>query len=288
MRHAKSVSPYDHGKLEEQPAPTPRATYPQSMRLADGTMFLFYRAGGHPAPWCVRTSTDDCKTWSKEARVIEMRIKPRHGRAAAYVRFFPGRHGKTVHCVFNYKEDDRGRWPKAYRGLHEAVYRFNIYYIRRDEKGAWHNAQGTPVSLPVSKAEADAKCKVYDSGDLFSYPNHYAADEKNKPYLRFSTGAKDWRSPKVFVPMRTKYACLRDGKWEVTDKLPDDWPASVKGVMQGRGEAAYGVHANGMLGPWYRDPWFIYFSYRPAPTKMYLHSLTHGFAARKGGPTKLE
>ena len=47
MKHIRSTVPYDISSWKEMPTPTPRATYPQTMRMADGNIYLFYRAGLH-------------------------------------------------------------------------------------------------------------------------------------------------------------------------------------------------------------------------------------------------
>lgn len=279
MRHTRSAKPYDITAWHEQKPPTRRATYPQSMRLDDGTMHLFYRAGGHMAPWTMRRSADDCKTWSKGTRLIEMRVKPRDPRAAAYCYFFPGADGKTIHCFWNFKDDNRRRRPKAYPNLHEAVYRYNIYYIRMNADGSWTNAAGQPVSLPVSKAEADAACLVFDSGKEFAYPSRLAVDAQNRPYIRIRTGVENWHPRTVIVPMRPKYACRRDGDWRVTDAMPDDWPADVTRVIQARGVAAYGQ----------RPPeWFIFHTYlTPRGTAVFLHNAANEYATCDEGPAAL-
>jgi len=275
MRHTKSVKPRDITKWQEQKPPTPRATYPQSMRLSDGTACLFYRAGGHMAPWTLRTSTDDCTTWSKGMRIIEMRVKPRDPRAAAYCAFRPGADGKTIHCFWNFKDDNPRRRPKAYPDLHEAVYRYNMYYVRRDPDGVWRTRAGEAVSLPVSKAEADAKCTAYDSGKEFAYPGRIAVDGKDRPHIKLSTGVRDWRKDRrVVVPMRFKYAALAEGKWAVTDNLPDGWSAEVKTVISGRGLEAFGDRSRGR--------WFIFYRYLPDNSVgIFLYHEATGYAVRQ-------
>jgi len=289
MRHARTARPHDLTEWVEQKSPCPRATYPQVFRLADGTVCLFYRAGGHTAPWTLLASGDDCRTWKKPQRILEMRLKPRHPRAAAYAHFFPGREGKTIHCFWNYKEDDRRKHPKQYAGLHEAVYRFNIYYVRRGADGKWTNAAGEPVALPVSKAACDAGCMVYDSGDLFAYPGAHATDEDGRPYVSIRTGVQDWAgSRKVLVPMKRKFATWRGGKWLVVDGEPaDDSPADVRAVLTGRGEAAYAAPPDGPGGISYDDRWFIFYRHEPAPTAIWLLHDGAGYADRPDGPVRL-
>lgn len=304
LRHARTLRPEDITKWKTMPAPAPRATYPQALRLADGKLCLFYRAGGHPEPWTVRTSDDDGLSWSAPQRILEMRLDPEHARAAAYAHFFPGRDGTTIHCFFSYKEDDRRRWPPKYLGLAKAVYRFNIYYVRRDAGGVWRNAGGDAVALPVSKAQADAKCKVHDSGDMFAYPGAYATDRADNPYLVFRTGVLDWNKGGPYAafragvrelntdgtaiePIKEHFATLRDGAWHVTDGLPRNWPADVAAIVQRTAEVAYRQSASNGFGIGYENPYFIFFGLKPKPTAIFLYSPVRGYAGRVGGPAEL-
>ena len=98
MRHTKSTQPFDITAWREQSEPTKRATYPQSIRMADNSLCLFYRAGGHMEPWTLQTSSDDGATWSPGEKIIEMRLEPRDPLAAAYAAIVPGAESRTIHC----------------------------------------------------------------------------------------------------------------------------------------------------------------------------------------------
>jgi hypothetical protein len=126
MKHIRSVAPYNIHSWEEMPSPTPHATYSQSICMADGCLYLFYPAGGHKAPWSLRISNYNGKKWSTQESIIEMR--------QAFVSDVDYR---TVHCFLVYKDDDPRDNKRKYQGLHEAVYRYNIYYTRRTIKGQW-------------------------------------------------------------------------------------------------------------------------------------------------------
>jgi len=306
MRNARSRKPWDISAWEDMPPPTPRATYPQVMRLADGSLALFYRAGGHPDPWCLRVSTDDGLTWSEPQRVIEMRKAPRDPRACAYAYSMPGARGRTIHCFWNHKDDNAARvsptrphpWrPLKYPGLHEAVYRYNVYYIRRDPDGVWKNAAGQPVALPVSKAEADAKCLAYDSGDEFTFlGTRLAVDKANRPYISFGTGVVDWvrrardtaagRTPReAIVPVTRRFATFSGGKWQVEREMPSRWPADVRRVLRAPGYLAWGDE-------WPSGHWFIAALRRPAKAGLgcavLLFHDEKGFATHPGGPALVE
>lgn len=296
MRHTRSIEPYDITSWREQPAPTSRATYPQSALMVNNDIYLFYRAGGHKEPWSLRISRDKGQSWSEPEKIIEMRLAPPDPQAAAYCSFHPGSDGKTVHCFWVHKDDNAARvkgnrkhpWrPLKYPGLHEAVYRYNMYYIYRDAEGVWRNIARDKAKLPVSKAFADKKCVVFDSGDEFTNIGFPAVDSNNRPYVRFRYGVGDWtKSQKIIVPWRYKFAHYDYdlSKWHVTDEVPPDWPGDIKTILTAKGPMAYGDNS------WGR--WFI-FSARSrlvpdAGSLIFLHNETNGYAVSESGPVLVQ
>jgi len=293
MRHTRSVKPYNITEWQEQPNPIPRATYPQTIRMADDSIFLFYRAGGHMEPWSAGISKDDGQTWSEPEKVIEMRLAPPDRLAAAYCSICPGYTGNMAHCFWVHKDDNAARvkgnrkhpWrPLKYKGLHEAVYRYNLYYIYRDAEGIWRNIAGKKVELPISKAFADKHCMVYDSGDEFTNIGFPFVDKKNRPYVRFKTGVGDWKAGgRVIKPWHTLYAHYDVGKWRVYDEVPTGWPKEAIVFAAGKGGAAF--------GPKSQVDWFIYYTndrFKPNEgSSIFLYNDTSGYARRRGGPARL-
>ena len=296
MRHTRSIEPYNITSWREQPAPTFRATYPQSMLMANNDIYLFYRAGGHMEPWSLRISKDDGRSWSEPERIIEMRLEPPDPLAAAYCSFHPGSDGKTVHCFWVHKDDNAARvkgnrkhpWrPLKYPGLHEAVYRYNMYYIYRDAEGIWRNIARDKAKLPVSKAFADKKCLVFDSGDEFTNIGFPAVDSNNRPYVRFRYGVGDWtKSDTIIIPWRYKFAHYDydSSKWHVTDEIPRKWPGDIKTTLSAKGPASYGDSS------WGR--WFIFCTRSHlvpgAGSFIFLYNETDSYAIRKGGPVSVQ
>jgi len=297
MRHTRSTQPLDITAWTEQRSPTERATYPQSMLMADGSMLLFYRAGGHMEPWSLRVSRDDGKSWGEAEKVIEMRLDPPDRLAAAYCNFFPGYQGKTVHCFWNHKDDNAAQvradrphpWrPLKYPGLHEAVYRYNCYYIHRDAEGVWRNAAGATPPLPVSKRTADTQCLVYDSKDEFTfvpYTSRSAVSVDNIPCLKLRTGVVDWirNIDNPLTPIRSLYIRVADGRPQVSDTVPPAWSDRLKRMVHARGYLAWGDGSAGQ--------WFVYCTRRRlAPDKgsfILLYNPETGYARRKAGPADL-
>ncbi|MHC4677564.1 MAG: BNR-4 repeat-containing protein [Planctomycetota bacterium] len=293
MRHTRSARPYDITEWQEQSAPTPRATYPQSIRMADGAVFLFYRAGGHMEPWSARISRGDGRSWSEAEKVVEMRLAPPDKLAAAYASICPGYEGRTVHCFWVHKDDNAARvkgnrkhpWrPLKYKGFHEAVYRYNMYYVFRDAEGVWRNIAGEKVELPVSKAFADAHCLLYDSGDEFTNIAFPFVDRLNRPYARFRTGVGDWKAGgRIIKPWHSLYASYEAGQWHISDEVPAAWPEEVRVFAEAKGSAAF--------GPKSQVNWFIYYTHdRFGPNQgssIFLYNPTSGYARRQPGPARL-
>ncbi|MHC4118166.1 MAG: BNR-4 repeat-containing protein [Planctomycetota bacterium] len=293
MRHTRSMQPYDIASWQEHSEPTQRATYPQSIRMADDSICLFYRAGGHMAPWTLQTSSDDGATWSPGEKVIEMQLEPQDPLAAAYAAIVPGTHGRTIHCFWVHKDDNAARvrgdkkhpWrPLRYKGLHEAVYRYNQYYIRRDADGLWRNITGRQVKLPVTKAYADEHCLVFDSGDKFTNIARPIVDAYDRPYAVFKYGVGDWKKGgATVVPWSLKYADFNSDTWHIADGVPNTWPAAVEPVARAQGPAAFGDKSHGN--------WFMWYERTTRGSQpgsyIFLRHEKDGFITRAGGPARL-
>jgi len=253
-----------------------------------GHLHVFYGCHGRAMRHTQSARPYDISAWQEQ--------DPPDRLAAAYCQFFPGSGHKTIHCFWNHKDDNAARvteqrphpWrPLKYPGLHEAVYRYNVYYICRDAQGVWCNAAGQKVALPVSKAEADEKCLVYDSGDEFAFlGSRQAVDGADRPYFRFGTGVVDWArvSKRVIAAPREKFAHFESGRWKTSDRMPEDWPSEVVRVITARGEAASGnAEARG---------WFIFCRQTPwrpdGGGTVFLYHDGTGYATRQRGPAQID
>ena len=293
LLHARSSQPNNISNWVELSPPTDRATYPQTISMTDGTIFLLYRAGGHTAPWCVRTSQDFGDTWSAAEKVIEMRLDPPDPYAAAYATICPGIDGKSVHVFWVHKDDNMQRanqgiehpWRSlALPGLHEAVYRYNMYYAKRSATGIWHTASGDAAKLPISKAFADSFCLVHDSRDELTNIGAGYISADGRPFTRFVQGRGDWKKAlEGDRTWNTLYAMLDNGQWRVTSEVPADWPTDTRTLALTKGTAAFGEHGV--------KPWFMSYDVErngsTATSILFLYHPEHGYAGRGGGPVKL-
>jgi hypothetical protein len=283
MKHVRSVAPYDISQWEEMSSPTQRATYSQSMRMADGSIYLFYRAGTHLAPWSMRISKDDGKSWSKQQPIIQMKHNFPDKKACSYNAFVPGADYKTVHCFWVYKDDNPSGNKRKYQGMHEAVYRYNVYYAKRTAVGEWIAADGKVMSdLPVNKNFSDKHAMFLDSGEEFISPKRIVIDQNDTPYIRIRQGVTDKLGGKVIVPDQFKFASPLKGTWGLHDEMPNQWPGLVKDLLLSAGPAAFGGGQP--------NTWFIHYEEGPPEdvkaTYVWLGHIEKGYAIRQDGPAR--
>lgn len=208
MRYVRSTGPEDITRWREMPDAAPHATYPQVMQMTDGTIYLFYRAGGHTADWVYRTSGDGGDTWSRETAVIDG-VPPRE---CWYVQFAKGP-DDTIHVSFVWKDDTNGLKALGPEYMH----RYDLFYLWRDSHGIWKNAAGQSLSLPLAKADAYRLCQVYDSQARREFTGGCSVgiDGHGKPYLLFRTAAAYGTT--IY---RHRLAAWNGKAWDVTDVGP--------------------------------------------------------------------
>ncbi|GAB4281711.1 MAG: hypothetical protein Kow0067_01330 [Coriobacteriia bacterium] len=183
MRHVRSA-PDDPSRWQRL-ADLSSATYPQAVDHGGGRMSLFYRSGAQH--WVLRSSEDGAETFGPELRVLQADAN----RAYWYADLRRAPDGQ-LDLAFTWHDRQlfmTGLW----------FVRRNAYYAYRDLAGAWRGADGVALSLPIDLAEADAHCKIFDSGAELVNEITVKRDDTGAPCVLFLTGAGagpwtyDWR-----------------------------------------------------------------------------------------------
>jgi hypothetical protein len=196
MRHAVSVRPEDISEWKHLKNIRRYSTYPCLIKLSDGSIFYFYRAGNHRDDWVYVISKDHGRTFSKKHRL--MRAGGRRGNKRYYESsyfdswygaFFKGQ-GDTIHYITRYHAcaDD---WRDGYH----LKRRVNLYYMRRDPDGIWRNIAGEKLKLPINLTYADEHCCIWKSdpakgkGKLITIAfSGFDTDKDDNPYVVFGYG----------------------------------------------------------------------------------------------------
>jgi hypothetical protein len=134
------------------------------------------------------------------------------------------------------------------------------------------------------KVFADKHCLVFDSGDEFTSIGVPMVDEADRPYLRFRYGVGDWKAGgEPAMPWRNMYTGFAGGRWQVGERIPEDWPEGVRVQAEAEGTTAFGDRSQGRWFIFYRNDRFN----AEQPTSIFLQHESGKFAARTGGPAKL-
>jgi len=176
--HMRSDSPNDISSWTEMPDTSGHisghGTYSQLIKMDDGDMYLFYRHGRHRSDWTYQRSTDNGLTWEKE--VIIMDCIPAGDRYESWYMWFGKTPNDTITCAYAFH--DHGE-PE---GNHE-----NLYYMKMNcSDHSWANAAGSPLSMPLVKAAADAQTLAYNSSGVEVRDELVRLDPNGKPWMLFS------------------------------------------------------------------------------------------------------
>lgn len=200
MRHAVSVRPEDISEWRNLKNIRRSATYPCLIKLSDGSILYFYRAGTHRHDWVYVISKDHGQTFSKEHRLMSAGArrydKKNYERTyfdSWYGAFFKGE-GDTIHYITRYHAcaDD---WIDDYH----LERRVHLYYMRRDPHGIWRNIAGKELKLPIDLISANEHCRIWKSdpakgrGELITtYFSGFDTDTNDNPYVVFRYGRGKW------------------------------------------------------------------------------------------------
>jgi hypothetical protein len=165
MRHAVSERPHDISAWQHLKNINPQTTYPQLLKMSDGTIYYFYRQGNHRTDWVYVTSRDNGRTFSKEVPVMAAGKKRTDGEYldgvyydAWYGSFYKGR-GDTIHHVTRYHA-----CANDYSQSYHIERRVHLYHLQLTHgKGEWTNLAGQKLELPVTREQADKHCRVFES-----------------------------------------------------------------------------------------------------------------------------
>ncbi|MDO8879526.1 MAG: cell wall-binding repeat-containing protein [Coriobacteriia bacterium] len=183
MLHARQVRSAPDSAWESA-ASLPAGTYPQAVRMPDGDLELYYRDSG--GNWAFTASADGAATFGAPVRVLAA-----DSATGWYADFRMAGNG-TLHAVFTWFDLDLQSAGREF-------VRRNLYYASRGTDGVWRGASGSALTLPITRAQADARCLLVDSGARFVNEMSVKADRDGAPcviYLLGSgsgPGAYEWR-----------------------------------------------------------------------------------------------
>jgi hypothetical protein len=199
--HVVSKNPEDISSWEILDNVSPFGTYPQFVKMPDGDIYLFYRHGSHRSDWVYQKSTDDCRTFQPPVSILKHKPQAADPNIhdSWYVWFHQGK-GDAIAATYNHH-------PCARRD-HSSL-RVNVYYMTLNcGTDTWENVKGDALTLPISKAYADANTRVIQSEesirrvtlrvDAKGHPHLFHREKGHLVYYRWHEDA--WQRWVVFTP----------------------------------------------------------------------------------------
>lgn len=234
----------DITKWVEAPQIAPDITYPKIMKMADGTLVMFYRVLAHMGFWTYITSRDGGFSWTKPRSLIDFDRDPTEGEddwASTYHNARLSRDGKSLHLGFVYFHE-RGmyNWIHPKYGVKPHVQtRFDLYYARVDiASGTLYDIDGNPLPRPLNRSQAE-QAKIWDTGGLGGYltniPSLYLDEQDNPGFLLVRSNDSGMRDCNFWYIQR------KDGIWtrSMFAKTNSTWAGSCVHKQEDGRLAAY-------------------------------------------------
>ena len=147
LSHVRSAYPNRIDSWIVMPKISRDVTYPQVVR-SGGKVLLFYRSASDL--WMYRESADGTN-WGREIQLT----------SATYPNSF----------YFSFREGPNDTVLAAFVRMNWTEYfartswgRHDVFFMLRDQRGLWRNAQEDTITVPISQAQAAAQCLVARTG----------------------------------------------------------------------------------------------------------------------------
>jgi hypothetical protein len=154
LAHVVSNAARDPSAWTVRPDVTAVASYPNTGRFSDGVIYALYRTGVHNSDWSIQLSGDDGDTWEDPQTVLHCV----NSGDSFYLTALQD--GDTIHLAVVWHDEGNVLGSTAA----EFVRRYGVYYFTLNYTAPGTltaaAADGTPLTLPVTKAQLVASCTV--------------------------------------------------------------------------------------------------------------------------------
>lgn len=184
-KHVVSKRPLDITEWEELDTIPPFGTYNQVVKMDNGDIYLFYRHGAHRSDWVYHVSTDNGRSFGPAVSFLKHKRRDDVEGVDSWYPWIGRGHGDDIIVSFDYHLC----WDRDARPRGHTANREDLYYMVFDTKAKlWHNVKGEVLPMPLTREVADAKAKVSDTGDLWSFNGAAALDPQGNPHILINLG----------------------------------------------------------------------------------------------------
>lgn len=209
--HVVSDKPNDISSFSPKNDVSPFASYAQSVKMANGDMYFFTRAGTHKSPWIYYKLKNGSTTF--EPPVIITWPTPRKEDPILvdmfYIKTFKANDTDIIVTMMNHLCN----FKEIHTKRHDD--RFNAYYMRLDTTNdRFYNVKNEKLTLPITKTSGDKHTLVYDSVKDGTIVNDTLGLtlQNGKPAMSYEI-----RHPE---PRHWHMATFEDGNWKTDQPMP--------------------------------------------------------------------
>ncbi|MDQ8198644.1 BNR-4 repeat-containing protein [Pelagicoccus enzymogenes] len=195
MLHVATEKPGDISSWIQKDDISPFASYTKIMKMGNGDIYFFTRAGTHKSPWIYYKMENGSQTFGEPVKITWPTIS--EGDPVDVDTFYinPKKVSDTEILI-------TFLWHICnFREIHNKVHysRINTYYMKLDTSDdTFYNVEGKKLEVPITKKIADTYALAYDSeatGET-SFSTEPLPDQDGKPsaaYIALGQGYREWR-----------------------------------------------------------------------------------------------
>ncbi|WP_371397561.1 BNR-4 repeat-containing protein [Fretibacter rubidus] len=184
-KHVVSKKPYDVSEWEELKTIPPFGTYNQVIKMENGDIYLFYRHGAHRSDWVYHVSTDNGRSFGDPVSFLKHKRRDDVKGVDSWYPWVGRGQGDEIIVSFDYHLC----WDGNARERGHTANREDLYYMTFNTKTKeWHNVEDERLPMPLTREVADAKAKVTDTGELWTFNGAAALDPEGNPHILMNAG----------------------------------------------------------------------------------------------------
>lgn len=185
--HAVSKKPLDISNWETLDNIPAFGTYNQFIKMDNGDIYLFYRHGAHRSDWVYQKSSNNGRTFSAPVSFLKHKRRTDQAAEDSWYPWITKGQGDDLLVVFDYHLCSDNN--KENKGLGHIPIRYNLYYMVMDTKrGDWRNVKDEPLTMPLTRAEADKKALVAITDGNWTFQGVVALDSAGNPHVGITVG----------------------------------------------------------------------------------------------------
>jgi hypothetical protein len=158
--------------------------------MDNGDIYLFYRHGAHRSDWVYQKSTDNGRTFNEPVSFLKHKRRTDQAAEDSWYPWITKGQGDDLIVAFDYhlcRDNNNNNNNKTWRG--HIPQRYNLYYMVMDTKtGAWRNVKSEPLTMPLTKEEADKKTLVTRTDGNWTFQGIVDLDEAGNPTVGVMIG----------------------------------------------------------------------------------------------------